>query len=64
MKLDQYLRQYKVTATDFAIVLGVHVSQVSRWASGERVPSLTQAAAIKDTTRGRVTYDDFVNKME
>jgi len=47
MKLDQYLRQYKVTATDFAIVLGVHVSQVSRWASGERVPSLTQAAAIR-----------------
>ena len=34
MKLADYLHDGHVTATDLAALLGVHVSQVSRWASG------------------------------
>lgn len=60
MKLDQYLRMSGVTATEFARSLGVHSSQVSRWASGERVPSLEQARAIRDASFGAVTFDDHL----
>lgn len=60
MKLDQYLQESHIPARQFATTLGVHVSQVSRWASGDRTPSIDQAARIKEATGGRVTFEDFV----
>lgn len=60
MKLATYLKAEKITFAAFGAKIGVHVSQISRWASGERVPSLDQAAAIKEASGGAVAFEDFL----
>lgn len=64
MKLADYLQKHHVSATDFATLLGVHVSQVSRWASGKRTPNLAQLMDIKRLTKGKVKSEDFVTKKD
>jgi DNA-binding transcriptional regulator YdaS (Cro superfamily) len=49
-----------MTYAQFADVTGFDVSQLNRWARGERAPSLAQAKQIRDATEGQVSYEDFV----
>jgi len=61
MKLAAYLATEKVTATALAEQIGEGVWQVSKWAHGTRIPSLEQAARIREATKGKVTFDDFLS---
>ena len=49
-----------MTYAQFAEISGFDVSQLNRWARGERQPSLDQAKRIKGATEGQVSYEDFV----
>jgi transcriptional regulator with XRE-family HTH domain len=60
MNLASYLREIGMTYAQFADVTGFDVSQLNRWARGERQPSLDQAKRIRDATEGQVSYEDFV----
>ena len=61
MKLAAYLATERVTATALAELIGEGVWQVSKWAHGTRIPSLEQAARIREATKGKVTFDDFLS---
>ena len=67
MKLADYLNSRAMSAAEFADVLGVHRSTVSRWiepvSDGDVVfrPSWEQIAKIREATQGQVTANDFVD---
>lgn len=54
MTLAEYLDAAKLSRLDLARRLGVTDSAVSRWATGERCPSVTFAFAIERETGGAV----------
>ena len=59
MLLSEYLRKRSMSLTEFAERLGVVVSTVSRYASGERIPSRDLMLRIERETGGRVKPGDF-----
>lgn len=59
MKLKQYIRQSRMTQTQFAKQTGLSLSSVSRMISGERQPSLRVMQIIYQATDGKVRADDF-----
>lgn len=59
MKLKQYIRQSRMTQTQFAKQTGLSLSSVSRIISGERQPSLRVMQIIYQATDGKVRADDF-----
>ena len=59
MKLKQYIRQARMTQTQFAKQTGLSMSSVSRMISGERQPSLRVMQIIYQATDGKVRADDF-----
>ena len=59
MKLKQYIRQARMTQTQFAKQTGLSLSSVSRMISGERQPSLRVMQIIYQATDGKVRADDF-----
>ena len=59
MKLKQYIRQSRMTQTQFAKQTGLSLSSVSRIISGERQPSLRVMQIIYQVTNGKVKADDF-----
>ena len=59
MKLKQYIRQARITQTQFAKQTGLSLSSVSRIISGERQPSLRVMQIIYQATNGKVRADDF-----
>jgi len=59
MKLKQYIRQARMTQTQFAKQTGLSLSSVSRIISGERQPSLRVMQIIYQVTNGKVKADDF-----
>jgi len=59
MKLKQYIRQSRMTQTQFAKQIGLSLSSVSRIISGERQPSLKVMQIIYRATDGTVRADDF-----
>ena len=59
MKLKQYIRQARMTQTQFAKQTGLSLSSVSRIISGERQPSLKVMQIIYRATDGKVRADDF-----
>jgi hypothetical protein len=60
MKLDQYLREHRITQTAFAAQVGVPVSRVNDWVKGNGKPTLERLAAIQAATGGAVGLADFV----
>ncbi len=66
MKLADYLEQNRMTAADFATLIGVHKSSVSRWVDPdsstgiEHRPGWDVLKKIKQVTDGQVTADDFM----
>ena len=59
MKLKQYIRQARMTQTQFAKQTGLSLSSVSRIISGERQPSLKVMQIIYRAPDGKVRADDF-----
>ncbi len=68
MKLAAYLDQKRMTAADFALLIGVHKSTVSRWVDPdsstgvEHRPGWDLLKKIKQVTDGAVTADDFMGE--
>ena len=60
MKLSTYLSTRGITCRQFAPLIEASASQVSRWATGKRTPSLANVSRIKRATDGLVTADDFM----
>ena len=55
MKLKDYLLENDITAKDFALLLSVSPSKVSRWLNGKHDISLQDAYRILYFTNGYVT---------
>ena len=60
MDLKSYLAANRLSYRDFGAKIGVDHSQVSRWISGRRFPSLQMALAIEKTTDGQVMPKDLL----
>lgn len=60
MTLSQYLDRERGAAVSLARALGVSHSTVSRWASGQLVPSLLTCQRIEEATAGKVRASDFL----
>lgn len=59
MKLSDYLSVNKISDADFAALIGVNRSTVSRLRRTGQCPSRQTVAAIARVTGGKVTADDF-----
>jgi predicted transcriptional regulator len=60
MRLHDYLRERRETATDFARRIGTTQAAVTRYLSGDRVPRPKILQRITLETGGAVTANDFV----
>lgn len=63
MKLKTYLEKEGITASDFALRIGVAPSTVTRSARGEAIPSPETMRAIAQATNGQVTPGDFYENV-
>ncbi len=52
--LAEWLSEHEVSQSAFALMIGAHQTQVSRYATGARRPSRRVRKAIEETTRGGV----------
>ncbi len=59
MTLTEYLKTHRITATQFAALIGRSKSFVSRIRTGDAAPSLETLQAIQRITGGQVTPADF-----
>ena len=59
MKLKQYIRQARMTQTQFAKQTRLSLSSLSRIINGERQPSLRVMQIIFRATDGKVRADDY-----
>jgi transcriptional regulator with XRE-family HTH domain len=59
MKLADYLAQAGLSDADFADLIGVNRSTVSRLRRTGQCPSRQTIAAIAKVTEGKVSADDF-----
>lgn len=61
MKLSDYMREHDLDPEEMAAIIGgVSVSGVRKWANGERVPRVEQMRRIVDVTGGAVEPNDFI----
>jgi transcriptional regulator with XRE-family HTH domain len=60
MKLDQYLRDKGIKASEFAARLGRPASTITRLINGDRRPSLSLMQEIALATNGDVMANDFM----
>ena len=61
MTLKEYLDLSKSRQRDFVELTGFAPGTVSRWLSGDRVPSRSAIVRIQDVTKGAVTFSDWMN---
>jgi len=59
MTLNEYLTLANVSQRAFAEGIDISTSIVSRWRSGERVPSRLNINLIAENTKGAVTWNDW-----
>ena len=59
MTLNQYLSDAKINDQDFATLIGVERSTVTRLRGGNQIPKPDVMRAIAETTSGKVTANDF-----
>ncbi len=60
MRLKDWLSERRMTGSDFADLISVDKSNVSRWINGHVRPEWDVIKRIKDATGGAVTADDFL----
>jgi transcriptional regulator with XRE-family HTH domain len=60
MKLSDYLAMANKSAATFAAELGMSVSAVNFWRTGERTPRIAQMQKIYEATNGAVSPNDFL----
>jgi predicted transcriptional regulator len=60
MKLADFLSQRAMSQTEFANSVGVTTASISRYISGDRLPSAAVMRKIREVTEGKVTPDDLV----
>ena len=63
MNLSDYLADKKISAADFAALIGVHRTSISRFCSGTRKPDLDTLEKIHRVTKGKVKAEDFFAKQ-
>lgn len=59
MKLSTYLETNGLSDADFAALIGVDRSSVTRMRAGNQTPSLRTMQTIAEKTGGAVTANDF-----
>lgn len=59
MKLSDYLKKEKMSASEFAELVGVDKSTISRILRGKRYPRRATVEAIRKATDNRVTVADL-----
>lgn len=59
MTLNQYLSGAKINDQDFATLIGVERSTVTRLRGGNQIPKPDLMRVIADMTSGQVTANDF-----
>ncbi len=59
MKLTDYLTQERLTASDFAVKVGVSQPCISRYLAGQRMPTREVIDRIFRITDGKVSANDF-----
>ena len=64
MKLHDYLKSNKIKGKDFAAQIGVDKSYVSALRRHAKWPSEDVIRRIKDATKGQVTADSFLERIE
>ena len=62
MTLKEYLDLSKSRQRDFVELTGFAPGTVSRWISGDRVPSRSAIVRIQDVTKGAVTFSDWMQR--
>jgi transcriptional regulator with XRE-family HTH domain len=62
MTLKEYLDLSKSRQSDFVALTGFAPGTVSRWLSGDRVPSRSAIVRIQDVTKGAVTFADWMQR--
>ena len=64
MQLKNYLHLNNISASDFALNIGVCRATISRWIGGSRFPSKKLMLKIYTNTNGLVKVDDFYHIEE
>ncbi len=64
MTLTEYLTTHRITAAQFAALIGRSKSFVSRIRTGDAAPSLETLQAIQRVTGGQVTPADFSRRAK
>lgn len=59
MKLKDWINSKKISDAEFARMLGVTTSAVSRWINGSRIPNIQFLQAIEELTKGKVRPQDW-----
>ena len=62
MKLAAWLEQTQTRPAHLAKTLGVAQSTVSRWITGEKVPSMEMARRVAEATDGAVMANDWMEQ--
>ena len=62
MRLSDFLLRKGLSQVEFAALIGVDQATVSRYVTGDRLPSLPVSLRIREVTKGWVKPDDFVLK--
>lgn len=60
MKLSDYMWANSITEGEMSRLLNCSISGLRKWTRGERVPRSVMMARIRDTTRGEVSFNDFI----
>lgn len=62
MTLQEWMEDAGLKPADVAQELGVHVSSVSRWLNGHRVPRPGQLQQLRLLSGNKVTADSFLQE--
>ena len=61
MKLSEYLEWKKVTANVWAASVGLPISGIYAWLTGDTVPTIKNIMKIKEATGGNVGPEDWAD---
>ncbi len=61
MKLNDYLKEYRISQKQFASAINVAPATVNRWIFEKRTPSLKKVFEIKKATKNIVDLEDWID---